>query len=33
VHLRGIEEHFGSHLTADEAEMLARILERVVSAG
>lgn len=33
VHLRGIEEHFGSYLTADEADMLARILERVASAG
>ena len=30
VHLRGIEEHFGAHVSADEAEVLTRSLSRVV---
>lgn len=33
VHLRGIEEHFGSRLTDDEAETLRVLLERVVDGG
>lgn len=33
VHLRGIDEHFGRHLTADEADLLARLLDRIASAG
>jgi DNA-binding MarR family transcriptional regulator len=30
VHLRGIEEHFGSHLSADEARALTAVLEKLV---
>lgn len=32
VHLRGIEQHFGQHLSEDEAETLRELLERLVRA-
>ncbi|MDQ6854515.1 MAG: MarR family transcriptional regulator [Actinomycetota bacterium] len=32
VHLRGIEEHFGRHLSCDEAKTLAAALGRMVSS-
>jgi DNA-binding MarR family transcriptional regulator len=32
VHLRGIQEHFARHLDADEVEVLAAALSRVVAA-
>ena len=32
VHLRGIEEHFGTHLTSDELADLDRILSKLASA-
>jgi DNA-binding MarR family transcriptional regulator len=32
VHLRGIEEHFGRHLSAAEQETMKRALERVAAA-
>jgi DNA-binding MarR family transcriptional regulator len=32
VHLRGIEEHFGRHLTSTEHETMKRALERVAAA-
>jgi DNA-binding MarR family transcriptional regulator len=31
VHLRGVEQHFGRHLSDDEADLLADILGRVLS--
>src|SRR3954453_838446 len=30
VHLRGVEEHFGRHLTDEEADVLANVLGRVL---
>ena len=30
VHLRGVERHFGRHLTDDEADLLADVLNRVL---
>ncbi|MGH9024532.1 MAG: MarR family winged helix-turn-helix transcriptional regulator [Acidimicrobiia bacterium] len=32
VHLRGIEEHFGRHLSADEHRTVKGVLERVAAA-
>lgn len=32
VHLRGIEEHFAQHLTAEEAAVLRRAMTRVLAA-
>ena len=32
AHLRGVTAHFGSHLSSDEARLLATALERVVAA-
>lgn len=32
VHLRGIAEHFASHLGGEEAEALARVMERLAEA-
>lgn len=32
VHLRGIQRHFGAHLSHEEAEMLERVLSRLASA-
>jgi hypothetical protein len=32
VHFRGIEEHFGRHLSCDEAKTLATTLGRMVSS-
>lgn len=32
VHLRGIQEHFAAHLTAEESTVLERAMERVLAA-
>jgi DNA-binding MarR family transcriptional regulator len=33
THLRGVAEHFGTHLDADEAAVLSRVLGRIADAG